>query len=57
MPFLLEERIKAAGATYKKAEQPWEPLTLVQDGGKFITGQNPASSVGVGEALAKAIGV
>ncbi|KAI1439888.1 DJ-1/PfpI family protein [Annulohypoxylon stygium] len=57
MPFLLEDRIKAAGAVYKKAEQPWGPLTLVQDGGKFITGQNPASSVGVGEALAKAIGV
>ncbi|KAI1087005.1 DJ-1/PfpI family protein [Rostrohypoxylon terebratum] len=57
MPFSLEDRIKAAGATYKKAEEPFGPLVLVQDGGKFITGQNPASSVGVGEALAKAIGV
>ncbi|KAI1210117.1 DJ-1/PfpI family protein [Annulohypoxylon truncatum] len=57
MPFALEDKIKEAGAIYKKAPEPWAPLTLVQDGGKFITGQNPASSVGVGEALAKAIGV
>ncbi|KAI0886615.1 DJ-1/PfpI family protein [Annulohypoxylon maeteangense] len=57
MPFSLEDKIAEAGATYKKAPEPWAPLTVVQDGGKFITGQNPASSVGVGEALAKAIGV
>ncbi|KAI1459669.1 DJ-1/PfpI family protein [Annulohypoxylon moriforme] len=57
MPFLLEDGIRKAGATYKKAAEPWAPLTVVQDGGKLITGQNPASSVGVGEALAKAIGI
>ncbi|KAI1372128.1 class I glutamine amidotransferase-like protein [Hypoxylon crocopeplum] len=56
MPFSLEDRIREAGATYKMVEQ-MSPLVLVQDGGKFITGQNPASSKGVGEALAKAIGV
>ncbi|TGJ80921.1 hypothetical protein E0Z10_g7825 [Xylaria hypoxylon] len=56
MPFLLEDRIKAVGGSYKKAEQPWGELVLVQDGGKLITGQNPASAKGVGEAILKAIG-
>ncbi|KAI1277380.1 DJ-1/PfpI family protein [Xylaria sp. FL0933] len=56
MPFMLEDRIKAVGAKYKKAEQPWGELVLVQDGGKLITGQNPASAKGVGEAILKAIG-
>jgi putative intracellular protease/amidase len=57
MPFLLEDEIKKAGGTYKKASEPWGELVIVQDGGKFITGQNPASAKGVGEAIAKAIGV
>ncbi|KAI2635831.1 DJ-1/PfpI family protein [Hypomontagnella submonticulosa] len=57
MPFLLEDKIKEAGATYKKAPELWGAFVVVEDGGKLITGQNPASSTGVGEALAKAIGV
>ncbi|KAK8055053.1 ThiJ/PfpI family protein [Apiospora rasikravindrae] len=57
MPFLLEDKMQAAGATYKKAGEPWGPLVLSVDGGKFITGQNPASAKGVGEAILKAIGV
>jgi len=56
MPILLEDQIKAAGATYKKADQPWSEFVIVQDGGKLITGQNPASAKAVGEAIAKAIG-
>ncbi|KAI0444667.1 DJ-1/PfpI family protein [Xylaria telfairii] len=56
MPFLLEDRIKATGADYKKADQPWAELVVVQDGGKLITGQNPASAKGVGEAILKSIG-
>lgn len=56
MPYLLEDKIKAAGATYKKADAAWGPLVLSVDGGKFITGQNPASAKGVGEAILKAIG-
>ncbi|KAK7968918.1 ThiJ/PfpI family protein [Apiospora saccharicola] len=56
MPYLLEDKIKAAGATYKKADEAWGPLVLSVDGGKFITGQNPASAKGVGEAILKAIG-
>ncbi|KAK9773249.1 putative DJ-1/PfpI family protein [Seiridium cardinale] len=57
MPVLLEDEIKRAGGSYKKAAEPWGELVIVQDGGKFITGQNPASAKGVGEAIAKAIGV
>jgi putative intracellular protease/amidase len=55
MPLMLENRIKEAGATYKKADQLWGVSVVVQDGGKFITGQNPASAKGVGEAILKAI--
>ncbi|KAL7619739.1 hypothetical protein AAE478_010281 [Parahypoxylon ruwenzoriense] len=57
MPFSLEDGIRQAGGAYEKAAEPWAPLVLVQDGGRFITGQNPASSKGVGEELAKAIGL
>ncbi|KAI8628122.1 ThiJ/PfpI family protein [Xylariaceae sp. FL1651] len=57
MPFMLEDRMKEAGGNYKKAFEPWGELVLVQDGGKLITGQNPASAKGVGEAILKAIGV
>ncbi|KAI2624498.1 DJ-1/PfpI family protein [Xylaria nigripes] len=55
MPFMLEDRITSVGANYKKADQLWAPLVIVQDGGKLITGQNPASAKGVGEAILKAI--
>ncbi|KAI0460600.1 ThiJ/PfpI family protein [Xylaria acuta] len=56
MPFLLEDRIKAVGGDYGKADQPWAEFVLVQDEGRFITGQNPASAKAVGEAILKAIG-
>ncbi|KAI0128017.1 ThiJ/PfpI family protein [Xylariales sp. AK1849] len=57
MPFLLESKIKEAGGVYKKADEPWGELVLSVDGGKLITGQNPASAKATGEAIAKAIGV
>lgn len=57
MPFLLESRIKEVGGIYKKADEPWGELVLSVDGGKLITGQNPASAKATGEAIAKAIGV
>ncbi|CAJ2509321.1 Uu.00g143470.m01.CDS01 [Anthostomella pinea] len=57
MPFMLEDRMKAVGGDFKKAAEPWAEFVLVQDGGKFITGQNPASAKAVGEAIAKSIGV
>ncbi|KAI0400751.1 DJ-1/PfpI family protein [Xylaria palmicola] len=56
MPFLLEDKIREVGGHYKKAEQPWGELVLVQDDGRLITGQNPASAKGIGEAILKAIG-
>ncbi|KAK6841203.1 hypothetical protein PG989_010239 [Apiospora arundinis] len=57
MPFMLEDKIKQAGGNYKKADAAWGPLVLSVDGGKLITGQNPASAKGVGEAILKAIGL
>ncbi|KAI1743855.1 DJ-1/PfpI family protein [Xylaria scruposa] len=55
MPFSLEDRIKAVGGNYRKADQPLAELVVVQDEGRLITGQNPASAKGVGEAILKAI--
>ncbi|KAI0849482.1 class I glutamine amidotransferase-like protein [Daldinia vernicosa] len=57
LPFTLENKMKEVGAEYKSTEKVFEPFVVVEDGGKLITGQNPGSSAGVGEALAKAIGV
>lgn len=53
MPVLLEDRLKERGAAYEQAED-WQAKTIVD--GQVITGQNPASAAGVGEAIAKAIG-
>ncbi|KAI1385631.1 ThiJ/PfpI family protein [Hypoxylon trugodes] len=57
MPFLLEDKLREVGAVFRKAEKPYDAFVLVQDGGKLITGQNPASAKGVGEEIVKAIGV
>ncbi len=57
LPFALEDRLKERGATYVKAAEPWGVKVVVQDDGKFITGQNPASAKGVGEALVAALGL
>ncbi len=54
MPFLLEDVLKAKGAKFTKADQPWGEKVVVD--GQIITGQNPASAQGVGLAIAKAIG-
>ncbi|CCM04059.1 uncharacterized protein FIBRA_06218 [Fibroporia radiculosa] len=53
VPFLLEDRIKALGAKYEKAGEPWGVKVIVD--GKLITGQNPASAKGVGEAIHSAL--
>lgn len=55
MPFLLEDAIVKAGGKYEKAEEQFGKKVIVD--GQIITGQNPASSVGVGEELAKALGI
>jgi putative intracellular protease/amidase len=50
VPFLLEDRLAAQGALYRKAAQ-WVPF-VVSDG-LLVTGQNPASSaLAAGELLA-----
>lgn len=54
MPVLLETELQANGATFVKAD-PWAPKVAVD--GNLISGQNPASAKGVGEAIAKALGV
>jgi len=53
LPFLLEDKITELGGKYEKADQLWEPKVVVD--GRLITGQNPASAAGTGEAILKAI--
>ncbi|KAL4803090.1 class I glutamine amidotransferase-like protein [Aspergillus unguis] len=62
MPFMLEDELqKKSGGKFVKADQPWGAKVVVSKvnelGGLLITGQNPASATGVGEELAKALGV
>ncbi|KAH8834764.1 class I glutamine amidotransferase-like protein [Flagelloscypha sp. PMI_526] len=52
IPFLLEDKITTLGGSYAKAD-PWQAKVVVD--GSLITGQNPASAVGVGEAILKAL--
>ena len=53
VPFNLEEELQARGARYSKAVIPFGKH-VVEDG-RLITGQNPASARGVGEAVARAL--
>lgn len=53
MPFLLETDLEKNGAKFVKAAQPWGEKVCIS--GNLITGQNPASASGVGEAIKKAI--
>ncbi|KAG6006959.1 hypothetical protein E4U21_006578 [Claviceps maximensis] len=55
MPFLLEDELKRKGAVFQAADEPWGEKVVVD--GLLITGQNPASAKGVGEAILKAIGL
>jgi putative intracellular protease/amidase len=56
VPFLPEDALqKASGGKYVKAAEPWGEKVVVA--GRLITGQNPASATGVGEAIAKALKV
>nr|MCU0627414.1 type 1 glutamine amidotransferase domain-containing protein [Gemmatimonadaceae bacterium] len=49
VPFLLESTLAARGAQVTAAA-PWQANVVVD--GRLITGQNPASARGVGEAMA-----
>ena len=48
VPFLLENKLIELGAFYEKTDD-WHPLAVIE--GKLITGQNPASSEAVADAL------
>ena len=52
VPYLLEDQLVEMGGVYQKVED-WNPLAVVDC--LIITGQNPASSDAVAEALVKAI--
>ena len=52
VPYLLEDQLMEMGGVYQKVED-WNSLAVVD--GLIITGQNPASSAAVAEALVKAI--
>lgn len=54
MPFLLEDALVKAGANFVKAD-PWAEKVVTD--GKLISGQNPASAKGVGEAIVTALGI
>ena len=48
VPFLLEDELQVIGANYSKSSD-WHPYIITD--GNLITGQNPASSEGVAQAL------
>ncbi len=52
VPYLLEDELASSGGIYQKTDD-WAPLTVVD--GLLITGQNPASSAPVAEALLQAL--
>tara|TARA_R110001592_G_scaffold363396_2_gene687789 strand:+ start:225024 stop:225701 length:678 start_codon:yes stop_codon:yes gene_type:complete len=52
VPYLLEDRLVAAGGVYQQVDD-WNPLVVVD--GLVITGQNPASSEVVADALLDAL--
>lgn len=57
IPFLVEKELRAAGADFQLARQPWGEEVVVdeKDGKTLLTGGNPASASALGEALVKAI--
>ncbi|MEL1263419.1 type 1 glutamine amidotransferase domain-containing protein [Pseudoxanthomonas putridarboris] len=52
VPFDLESALREEGGLYESAS-PWQPKLVVD--GRLITGQNPASSALVGEAIVEAL--
>lgn len=52
-PFLLESRLREAGAKWEEASLMMPKLVV---DGRFITGQNPFSTTQVAEAIVKALG-
>ena len=54
VPFLLQDALVKAGGEYVKAPN-WQAHVVVD--GKLVTGQNPASAQGVGEEVARLLGL
>lgn len=52
VPFLLENKLKERGGIFEKSA-PWQPHVITD--GRLITGQNPQSAKGVGEAIVAAL--
>ncbi len=52
VPFLLEDKLKERGGIFEKSA-PWQPH--VTKDGRLITGQNPQSAKGIGEAIVTAL--
>jgi putative intracellular protease/amidase len=48
VPYLVEDELSRLGGKYEQAT-PFQPLAVVD--GRLVTGQNPASSVAVAEAV------
>jgi len=48
VPFLVEDDLKAQGANYQKGDD-W--TSYIEEDGNLITGQNPASSAAVAQAM------
>ncbi|NQZ77079.1 MAG: type 1 glutamine amidotransferase domain-containing protein, partial [Ekhidna sp.] len=48
VPFLLESALKEKGAKFISVA-PWQPNSIAD--GKLVTGQNPASAIGVAEKI------
>ncbi|MDH3832000.1 MAG: type 1 glutamine amidotransferase domain-containing protein, partial [Gammaproteobacteria bacterium] len=53
VPFLLEDLLQEQGASYSRADD-WQVYTVTD--GNLITGQNPASSEQVAQAVLKRLG-
>ncbi|MEQ8354430.1 MAG: type 1 glutamine amidotransferase domain-containing protein [Kiloniellaceae bacterium] len=54
VPFLTETELKNRGATYKKADDPWQTFAISSH--RSITGQNPASGGAVADLVTKELG-
>jgi putative intracellular protease/amidase len=55
MPWALETELSNREAKYVKAAEQFGEKVVVSRNGKLITGQNPNSARGVGEAILKAL--
>jgi putative intracellular protease/amidase len=53
VPFLVEDELLRLGAVFEKLAN-WQPFAITD--GRFVTGQNPASSTSTAQALLKLVG-